>query len=221
MPLQHIMTTNYDQATVSSFLSSLEVENNAPIKETRYSLFRRYEANGRVVWPIHGSQQVLNSIMLGYEHYCGYLEQMRRYVTRGVRYKGTSAKSLVKSLSWDYNLVRSWLDFFFTRRVIILGFNLDLHELHLWWLLTYRARRKKEGKSFVSGEIYFLSRQLIQDKARKDSDYQRRMETLERKHDMLNAAGVNVEIIEENDPNDRQIHYRAALDRTEELINTA
>jgi hypothetical protein len=221
MPLKHILTTNYDQATVSSFLSSPDSDNTALVIESRYSLFRRSESNSKVVWTIHGSQNAPNSIMLGYDHYCGYLEQMRRYVTRGVTYQGVRARSLVKNLSEGSDLVKSWLDFFFTRRVIILGLTLDFHELHLWWLLTYRARRKKEGRSFVSGDVYFLSRQIIPEKGPKAEDSKRKKEALERKHDLLKAAGVNVVIIEENDPNDREIHYLAALDRTRKLIESA
>jgi hypothetical protein len=108
------------------------------------------------------------------------------------------------------------VDFFFTSRVIILGLNLDLHELYLWWLLTYRARRKAAGKRFVSGEVIFLSHP---DQGRVDKASKLRMDALKRKHDLLRAAGVNVVIIEEYDPRNRQIHYQVALERTRRLIN--
>lgn len=221
LPLNHLITTNYDHVTALSFLKTSKLTNAAPINETRYSLFRQHESGKRVVWPIHGTQDSIQSIMLGYEHYCGYLEQMRRYVTRGVTYKKKWEPGLVKRLSDGEQLIKSWLDFFFTKRVIVLGLNLDLHEIHLWWLLTYRARRQAEGKLFVKGDIYFLSRKVRESDFKSHSEYLKNKAMMQRKHDLLKAAGVNVVIIEENDQNNPKVHYSAALKKTEKLISQA
>jgi hypothetical protein len=215
LPVSHLLTTNYDAATYESFLGLGRMANAAPVQESRYSLFRRLEVAERVVWPIHGQANIPGSIMLGYEHYGGYLEQMRRYVTRGVRYQGLSQQSLIKTLSGGFDLVRSWVDFFFLCRVVILGFGLDLQESHLWWLLTYRARNMAEGKSSMGGEIIYLSRPPSQerDPARK--------EALERKHRLLLAAGATVEMIAESDPADRTVHFNAALDMADSLLGSS
>ena len=42
--------------------------------------------------------------------------------------------------------VNSWLDLFFTKDVHIVGLSLDYVETDLWWLITYRARRKLENE---------------------------------------------------------------------------
>jgi hypothetical protein len=43
--------------------------------ESRYSLFRRYWAGGKEIWRIHGDAAFPESILLGYDHYAGYLQK--------------------------------------------------------------------------------------------------------------------------------------------------
>jgi hypothetical protein len=57
----------------------------------------------------------------------------------------------------------SWVEYFFTHDVHILGLNLDFVEMHLWWLLTYRARLMVENRISIQNDIYYyLPEQLAQ-----------------------------------------------------------
>ena len=49
----------------------------------------------------------------------------------------------------------SWVDFFFTKDIDIFGLNFDFVEMHLWWLLTYRARIKVLQKSEINNRIRY------------------------------------------------------------------
>jgi hypothetical protein len=72
---------------------------------------------------------------------------MREYVTGGYKCENTALSKAFKLpllkrdyLNTDKNY--SWLDFFFrdNTHIKIIGFKLDIEELDLWWLLTYRAK---------------------------------------------------------------------------------
>lgn len=222
LPIRHLLTTNYDLATEVGFLGG-EGASAAPVRESRYSLFRRKEEGDRVIWPIHGEAGVIDSIMLGYEHYSGYLEQMRRYVTRAVRYQKKTQQSLVKSLGAPSGLdrIRSWVDFFFTKHVVIAGLSLDFQELHLWWLLTYRARRRAEGKRFAeNGRITFIHGPPAEPTGKDDVAAILRKERAERVHRLLRAAGVNLVEVTVTDPVDRRTHYNAVLDEVESTVGS-
>ncbi len=142
LPVKDILTTNYE-FTLEQGLSidSLSVSNVGIIQEQRYSLFRKTTNQGKSFWHIHGDAQRPSSMALGYEHYAGYLQHMRNYVADGVSYEKASFEALTKRLKQSTDLEHSsWIDFFFTHDVHIVGLGLDFVEIHLWWLLTYRAR---------------------------------------------------------------------------------
>ena len=47
-----------------------------------------------------------------------------------------------------------WPRFFFTHDVDIIGFSIDYSEIHLWWLINFRARLKRLGSS-IANKIRF------------------------------------------------------------------
>jgi hypothetical protein len=49
----------------------------------------------------------------------------------------------------------SWLDLIFTQDIHIVGLTLDFVESDLWWLITYRARRKLENKLMIGNLIFY------------------------------------------------------------------
>ena len=118
---QNILTTNYDFTFEDILtLNSKGLKNNGVVKESLYSIFRHYEVGQKKIWHIHGDANYSNSITLGYEHYSGYLQQMRNYVVTGTgtTYKNLKLDSLTKRLKknkLDDN--HSWLDFFFTKDI--------------------------------------------------------------------------------------------------------
>lgn len=201
LKINHLLTTNYDLATVQSFLSKEVSGNHAPVRETRYSLFRRLENDRsrkrrrRVVWQIHGSEEYTNSIMLGHEHYSGYLETIRQYVTSGVEYSDKPLSSLVHRLRSDTPKVRTWADFFFLDSVdvVIVGLSLDFVEMHLWWLLTYRARASANEKIGDTSRVIYITPDPPE-----DSEAQNKLHLLE-------STGVEIKSLSRGD--DQWIRY--------------
>lgn len=152
--VSNILTANYDFTLENAIKKSAETSDKGKIKQTTYSLFRHTENDSKKIWHIHGDARISTSIMLGYEQYSGYLQKLREYVLGGKLYKSYSTDSIktkFENNSFEYD---SWIEFFFTHDIHIIGLTLDFVEMHLWWLLTYRARRKH--KSFpINNKIFF------------------------------------------------------------------
>jgi hypothetical protein len=202
LPIIHLLTTNYDLTIVKSFLErNSDCKNKAPVKETRYSLFRRCAHQEKVVWQIHGSQLNHNTIMLGYEHYSGYLGKMRNYVTSSVTHQETSIESLMKRMNEGDRYIISWIDFFFQKNIIILGLSLDFVEMHLWWLLTYRARKIANGNSKIRGKIIFIQSSIsLSGKDKKK---------VKQQNEMLEAVGVEVKVIDSKNKDWKNFYHKA------------
>ena len=147
----NILTTNYDYTLENSVGGLNKAKITSEIKETRYSLFRRKEINGVNIWHIHGElgrRRASETIMLGQEQYGGYMQHMRNYIISGrdelksVRYRMENGDKKIKD-------IKSWVDLFFSKDIYIYGFGLDFSEYPLWWLLSFR-HRKKFHKKLVS-----------------------------------------------------------------------
>lgn len=160
LKIQNILTTNYDFTFENSLTSkSNDLKNYGVIKESLYSIFRHYEIDNKKIWHIHGDANYLNSLALGYEHYSGYLQQMRNYVVTGTgtSYKNIRLAPLIKRINKNENQTnQSWLDFFFTKNIYIIGLTLDFIEIHLWWLLTYRQRAILTKKITLNNRIIYF-----------------------------------------------------------------
>lgn len=150
MNFQHILTTNYDYILEKSLPNGFEsTQVVSIIKEKKYSILRSRKSNSTNIWHIHGEQGVPNSLTLGYEHYSGYLQQMRNYLISGLAYKKTFIPPLIDRLKRMDKEIISWIDLFFRKDIYILGLNFDFAEIHLWWLLTYIARKKGEKRQYM------------------------------------------------------------------------
>lgn len=157
--LGNILTTNYDYTVERALkITPARLVNVGLIRESVYSLFRYSRIGNTNMWHLHGEANSPSTIALGYEHYSGYLQRMRDYVVTGTgnNYE-TEFKPLVKSLQSPNPKTRSWVDFFFTSDIHIIGLALDFVEMHLWWLLTYRARllSKTNNNLSVRNRIYY------------------------------------------------------------------
>lgn len=157
--IKNILTTNYD-FTLEEVISenTKKLKNKGYIKETLYSLFRVNSVNDINFWHIHGSESAPQSITLGYEHYGGYLQQMRNYVVTGTKSNYAKKEFLPIHLRLKEDQIKheSWVDFFFTHDIDILGLNLDFVEMHLWWLLTYRARAIVTHRIDIKNKIRYF-----------------------------------------------------------------
>jgi len=154
--IRHILTTNYDRTLeAAGARHGLEtMGGRGLVRETRYSLFRRSDVGTHVLWHIHGEVSSPDSIMLGYDHYAGCLQAIRQYVTGRSNYKDYKRGPLTGRLTRGLDAIDSWLDLFFATDVHIVGFGLPFEEMHLWWLLTWRARLIKGGLA-VPGDVYY------------------------------------------------------------------
>lgn len=156
--IENIMTTNYDLSFESkSDLPKKKCVNKGVIKENLYNLFRFHKTENHKVWHIHGSETSPKTITLGYEHYSGYLQQMRNYTVNGTKgtYRTKEFKPLSVRLKENTEFGFSWVDFFFTHDIHIIGLNFDFVEMHLWWLLTYRSRALVENKIHIENKVYY------------------------------------------------------------------
>lgn len=144
-PFRVIMTTNYDftieEAHVGHLYSPAFL---AP--ESRYSLFRRYQAGSKDVWHVHGDSSRPSSMVLGYDQYAGNLQKIRNYVMTGIQVSSLPyrLKSPVKNGILDFHVSRpvySWVDHFLRDHVHIVGLGMDFTEIDLWWLLVHKRRR--------------------------------------------------------------------------------
>lgn len=160
LDIKNVLTTNYDFTFEDNLTrDSKELKNSGIVKESLFSIFRHYQVGDRNIWHIHGDANYSNSITLGYEHYSGYLQQMRNYVVTGTgtSYKNVKLESLAKRLkNGQLDNSQSWLDFFFTKDVYIIGLTLDFIEIHLWWLLTFRQRAKLTRKMNLTNKIVYF-----------------------------------------------------------------
>lgn len=185
----NILTTNYDLSLESCLIDTNinKLKNIGKVKESKYSIFRHYDVQGKNIWHIHGSANNNQSIILGYEHYSGYLQSMRNYVVSGTgnsyhkQFKPFIKKIEANKISYGNYL--SWIDIFFLEDVHIIGLTLDFCEIDLWWLLTYRERQKHNHKFNIRNNIfYYISKKF-------DSKYQDKL-------DLLKIMGVKIVYID-------------------------
>jgi hypothetical protein len=150
-----IMTTNYDFTIEEVFAGPLHSPTFlAP--ESRYSLFRRHTAGTKDVWHVHGDVARPGSMVLGFDHYAGYLQKIRNYVTDSVEVKGQPhgrVGSPVKGGNLEFTenrSVYSWVDYFLRDHMHIVGLGLDFTEIDLWWLLLHKRRRRHQ-----TGQVFY------------------------------------------------------------------
>lgn len=131
----------------------------------RYSKFIWKERKTKL-WKIHGEIANPKSIMIGLDHYGGYVSKINDYVkgnyriTKGKKNKRLkSIKEKIKSGKFDGI---SWVELFFNSNLHILGFGMDYSEIDLWWILNKRARLMSEIK--INNTITFYSDKMNSEK---------------------------------------------------------
>jgi hypothetical protein len=197
--VENILTTNYD-LTLESVLTkdTAQLQNDGIVRENVFSIFRHHAIENIKFWHIHGDANYPGSITLGYEHYSGYLQQMRNYVATGT---GTSYKikfdPLTKRLKSKLDENHSWLDFFFTKDIYIIGLTLDFIEIHLWWLLTFRQRANLTRRLPLHNKIIYFY----------PSTYGRQIKN---KLDLMRSSGVIPYSVNFEDAN-REKYYKEVL----------
>ena len=155
LPVQSIITTNYDYA--------LELSADAafvPMRSTTerlYSFYRKQRAGGKTVSHIHGECRYPQSICLGFEHYAGMLEKMRSKLVLSTSERNSNKRfHLFDVLTGLTDPDDAWYYQFFTNDIYFLGFGFDSSEEDIWWLITYRRRMKEQYPDLVKNELVLL-----------------------------------------------------------------
>lgn len=203
--VQNILTTNYDQAFEKVLSNQTQkLKNEGVIKESLFSLFRKNRVNEMIFWHIHGTALTPKTITLGYEHYGGYLQQMRSYVVTGTKtnYKKDVFDPIHKRLKYNKIGYDSWIDFFFTHDIEIFGLNLDFVEMHLWWLLTYRAKSIVTQRIDISNEIRYYYPENLEEESKQ-------------KLELFKAVGVQTIAIPMKGE-DKTAYYKKVIKRIKE-----
>jgi len=148
--VEHILTTNYDYNFENAYNKTNCEEKNIRT-ETKYNMFRRGKCRNKYIWHIHGEAEVPNSLTLGHEHYVGYVQKMRNYLTIGIPIRkgkisspffSSKSKSSMNTIN-EHNII-SWVDLFLLHDIHIIGLSYDYTEIDLWWLTIYKERLKNE-----------------------------------------------------------------------------
>ena len=158
LPVSHFITTNYDNLLFRSFASS-KIDSRTRL-EKLYSIRRHYQLNtpsgeSKLYWPIHGCIDKPESIMLGYDHYCGSIAKITNYIKGTYQAPDGRIDSMTTRLRQDLMNVSSWIDLFFISDIHIIGLGLGYEEMDLWWLLNRRRRIKRQDSSLVENKIYY------------------------------------------------------------------
>ncbi len=161
LPVSDILTTNYDYNLESTLPGGLaQAPHIEPVKGSKFSLLRRRQAEDKVIWHIHGESSAPGSILLGYEQYAGYLQNIRNYVVEGVTYRENGEElhfpPLTKRLRAGSTEPLTWVDHFFMSDMVILALTMDFVEMHLWWILDFRARLMTNPNYNISNQIVYL-----------------------------------------------------------------
>jgi hypothetical protein len=166
--VSNLLTTNYDYG----FEKALDGKGTAvgkvddfKTRETKFSLFRRRTLGGKHVWHIHGEALVPTSIMLGHDHYTDHAAQVRRYFYQGGDYAGTGhfrgglQRDIAHFDAASDGKPFSWVDLFVREHVHIGGFSFDFSESLLWYLVSYRRKRRESyraaGTPLPPSEVVF------------------------------------------------------------------
>jgi len=166
MEIENYLTTNYDYA----FEKAINLEPDKLSTEEVYSLRRKrsYKTKDNIksLWSLHGEIDHPKSIMLGLDHYVGSVSKIDSYIKGKYRHiiKGEriSVLPMIEKIQRNEFCHTSWVDFFFSSNLHIIGLSLDYSETDIWWLLNKRARYAVEG--IVTNKIYFYTDNIDQEK---------------------------------------------------------
>ncbi len=135
LPVDVIMTTNYDYLLEYAFSSSYVHKGDTGKK---YLDGPTSTQQGIEFFHIHGMVASPKSICLGYEHYAGLVERLRSSLNK--KENNENSKMIIKQILYnEKDKLNTWGEKFYTSNIAILGLGLTSCEIDLWWLITHRA----------------------------------------------------------------------------------
>ncbi len=162
LPLDNLLTTNYDSAYESVLTSTDDPIKSGDVKKAngekpiRCSLIMHQMIGDKRVFHIHGSACNPTSICLTYETYFQYLEEIRKDLLSRFGLFGASRPDEDNQPTYETDL-DTWPQLFLASDFAFIGLGLDACEITLWWLLEYRASildRLKKRDIHSSGAFY-------------------------------------------------------------------
>jgi hypothetical protein len=155
--IQNFITTNYDSAFIN--------DPNSITTETLYSIRRlkKIENKGKAtkfLWQIHGEIEKPKTIMLGLNQYCGSIGKIGDYLNGRYEFGKKTEKAMEEKLKTGEFSKTSWIDLFFNTNIHIIGYGLDYSEIDIWWILSWRARRKDK----INNKIFFYCKEIKEEK---------------------------------------------------------
>lgn len=135
LPINTVMTTNYDNLLEYVYNPDYSYRGK---KGNKYLFEATSAQKGISFYHIHGQSDSPKTICLGYEHYMGLVEHMRREVNTKEN-KDPSKMKIKEALFDPTKLHNTWYEKFYTDNIGIIGLGLYESEVDLWWLITHRA----------------------------------------------------------------------------------
>ena len=140
------------------------------------------------------------SILIGYDHYSKNLTDIKSFLS------GTYNKNIgyiIDRLTYNQDLNISWIDKFFTHNIDIIGVGLGFEEQDIWWLLNYRALKKKGNKRRKKSKIentirFFVRKKVSENLERLDYEERLRIDKNNAIKEVLEAMDVRVIELEVN-----------------------
>lgn len=208
-----IITTNYDFILEKVYIDEGTDFTKYKPSEEKY-IMNKLPINMKNLkfnfYHIHGVASKPSTICLGYEHYAGFVEKLRGSINKKEQLDKTKMiikQKLLNEKKWDNH----WYEFFYNSNIYILGFNLDLSEIDIWWILTHRAflyYSNYEGlKEKIKNEIYFYD------------TYEVSKNNRTKLHSLLKGLNVNVIDHPVNNKEEYLLEYNKIIDEIKEKIN--
>ena len=222
MPINDYITTNYDKM-LEKTLSGMGYELiDSDSSESRYSIHRyntlKKGDDVKRIWYIHGNIDKHNSIIMGYDQYCGELSKMDDWVKGSYK---IIANEPIKAIHSRFpntahkDTIKSWIDLFFTSNVHIIGYSMPFDEIDLWWLLDKRKRLIWEKRMTKYGTITFYDAVLKSNgKEKNDKDKCKEKENEEKrkaKYNLLDILDVKYKFQYLNDKKEFADYYKHIL----------
>lgn len=152
LPFDAILTTNYtyelEKTLIPNFKCNLRTRSkfrkfkkNDTDEDSRAQLHSCFPVPGKntEIWHIHGEAAKPDTMIIGHNYYGKLIAKAHQHIAASIRcYKS-------KRVKMEYN---SWVDYFILGDIYILGFGMDLSELDIWWLISFKKREFPDTKIF-------------------------------------------------------------------------
>lgn len=135
LDINGIMTTNYDILLEKVYDNSYKYNGG---KTQKYLFDKTCQIDNKSFYHIHGIADKPSTLCLGFEHYMGIVENLRRDIN--TKKNGDSYQMNIKRvLCGEEDLSGEWGELFYTSNIAIIGLGLTECESDLWWIITHRA----------------------------------------------------------------------------------